>query len=370
MDDHDDPYEILGVSKNATEIEIKKAYKKLALKHHPDKQGTEEGRVQATAVFAKISNAYEILGDATQRADYDAEVVRGATRSDRPWTKMPRRSRHNNNGGHDDFFHHVPFHDPFSVFESFFRGEGFGDDFFANPFGHMHQQQQQQQQRGNINGNMRRGQGAFQDPFFGGGSMFNDPFFGGGGGGMGGFGNDPFFGGGMMMQNPMMMGGGNLFAAMNQHMNHSMRNLQQQQQQPGNPFGGRLPQGQSFVYSSTSSTNLGGRNRGESVSVSTTTRIVNGRQQVVTERIVQKADGTVERHVELSGDDDDLETTQPPPQRRLEGRSGSRRQALLPPQPPEAAPRLGSSANNREGKPKSQRSLFKRKRRDSSKADP
>jgi curved DNA-binding protein CbpA len=355
MDDHDDPYEILGVSKDATEAEIKKAYKKMALKHHPDKQSTEEGRIEATTVFAKISNAYEILGDSTQRGNYDREAARGGAHANRPWAKMPRRSRNsnnNNNSGQDDFFHHTPFHDPFSVFESFFRGEGFGDDFFANPFGHMHQQQ-----RGSTN---MRGQGPFQDSFFsgGGGSMFNDPFFGGGG--MGGFGNDPFFGGGMMMRSPMMMGGGNLFSAMNQ-MNNMMNPPQQQQ---GNPFAGRLPQGQSFVYSSTTSTNLGGNDRGGSVSVSTTTRIVNGRREVVTERIVQKADGTVERHVVQSGDDD----LPAPTQRRLEGGISSPRQALPPP-PPEAAPRRNSPASKGR-KPKSERSLFKRKRRDSSKSDP
>ena len=49
-------YDILQVSKDASETEIKKAYRKLAIKHHPDKGGDEE-------TFKKISEAYGILSD-------------------------------------------------------------------------------------------------------------------------------------------------------------------------------------------------------------------------------------------------------------------------------------------------------------------
>lgn len=63
-----DLYEVLGVSKNATEDEIRKAYRKLALKYHPDKNPDD---ASATEKFKKISEAYEILSDPEKRKEYD-----------------------------------------------------------------------------------------------------------------------------------------------------------------------------------------------------------------------------------------------------------------------------------------------------------
>ena len=57
-------YNILGVNENATQEEIKKSYKKLAVQHHPDKGGNEE-------TFKKISEAYDTLGDENKRRNYD-----------------------------------------------------------------------------------------------------------------------------------------------------------------------------------------------------------------------------------------------------------------------------------------------------------
>lgn len=59
-----DPYEILGVERTASPEEIKKAYRKLAVKHHPDKGGDQEK-------FKEISAAYEILSDAEKKNNYD-----------------------------------------------------------------------------------------------------------------------------------------------------------------------------------------------------------------------------------------------------------------------------------------------------------
>ncbi|ECU7359688.1 molecular chaperone DnaJ, partial [Salmonella enterica subsp. enterica serovar Montevideo] len=63
-----DYYEILGVSKTAEEREIKKAYKRLAMKYHPDRN---QGDKEAEAKFKEIKEAYEVLTDAQKRAAYD-----------------------------------------------------------------------------------------------------------------------------------------------------------------------------------------------------------------------------------------------------------------------------------------------------------
>lgn len=59
-----DYYEILGINKNSTQEEIKKAYRKLAMTHHPDKGGDDE-------LFKEITEAYEVLSDNDKRHKYD-----------------------------------------------------------------------------------------------------------------------------------------------------------------------------------------------------------------------------------------------------------------------------------------------------------
>ena len=63
-----DYYEVLGVSKSATESELKKAYRKLALQYHPDKNPDDKA---AEDKFKEAAEAYEILSDADKRARYD-----------------------------------------------------------------------------------------------------------------------------------------------------------------------------------------------------------------------------------------------------------------------------------------------------------
>jgi DnaJ-class molecular chaperone len=63
-----DPYEVLGVAKTASEAEIKKAFRSLAKKYHPDTKG---GDAAAQKKFQEISGAYDILGDTEKRAKFD-----------------------------------------------------------------------------------------------------------------------------------------------------------------------------------------------------------------------------------------------------------------------------------------------------------
>ena len=63
-----DYYEILGTNKSASPEEIKKAYRKQALKYHPDKN---KGNKEAEAKFKEASEAYHILSDKSRKANYD-----------------------------------------------------------------------------------------------------------------------------------------------------------------------------------------------------------------------------------------------------------------------------------------------------------
>ena len=275
MNDSDDPYKILGVSRESSASEIRSAYRKLALRHHPDKQTTDEDRQRCNSLFAKISNAYEILGDESRKREFDLE------------TDQQTQFQNHNNHHH---FHH--FHDPFQVFQ-----EVFGQEFGTMPRG------------------SRRGGGGmtdpfFQDPFFAdpfGGSMFQQHQAAAGGfGGFGGFGGG-MFGGSMFGRG---FGGDDIFSQMNQRMEmmqqqHFRAAQQQQQQQQQQPQQQQQNRGGQYYYSSSTSSSssiMGGG--GSRESVSTSTRIINGKRQTVTERVVTKPDGTVERHVETSGDDD------------------------------------------------------------------
>mmetsp|Transcript_39125 Transcript_39125/g.76334 ORF Transcript_39125/g.76334 Transcript_39125/m.76334 type:complete len:309 (+) Transcript_39125:194-1120(+) len=258
-----DPYVVLGVPCEASQAEIKTAYRKLALKNHPDKAAQSGlSAEEATARFASVGAAYEILGDENARKEYDSrgqQKSSGQRRDD--FTGFRREHRG------DPFAHFGMsgdrFSDPFELFERMFRDAHFGQQQHQQ---HQHQQHQQHQQS-------RRSRDPFDDPFFSNGGF-------GMGGGMGGFGG---------------MGGMGGFGGMGGMMGGQMSQMMADMQRGGGNMGG------GFTSSSYSSS-TGGRG-GRSESVSTSTQIVNGKRQTVTERTVIHPDGRRETTREVSGDD-------------------------------------------------------------------
>lgn len=68
-----DYYDLLGLEKTASENDIKKAYRKLAMKYHPDKfsNASEKEKKEAEEKFKEVNEAYQVLSDADKRAKYD-----------------------------------------------------------------------------------------------------------------------------------------------------------------------------------------------------------------------------------------------------------------------------------------------------------
>lgn len=108
MSEKKDYYKILGVKEDASDDEIKKCYRKLAMQFHPDRwaNGTEKEKKDAEEKFKDIAEAYEVLSDPKKRAQYD-------------------------NGGMDFDF------GGFDPMDIFMRMSGMGGGGFESPFGNM-----------------------------------------------------------------------------------------------------------------------------------------------------------------------------------------------------------------------------------------
>ncbi len=119
-----DYYEILGVSKNASDAEIKTAYRKQALKWHPDRNKSPE----AAEKFKEINKAYEVLADPKKKGVYDqygseAFERSGYGRPGESYQQGPFTYTYTNFGGEGNPFEGMDFggfSDPFEIFEQFF----------------------------------------------------------------------------------------------------------------------------------------------------------------------------------------------------------------------------------------------------------
>ena len=109
-------YDVIGVARQASPDEIKRAYRKQAVQHHPDKGGDEEQ-------FKELTRAYEVLSDEEKRQRYDAYGDQSL--------------EHNGSGGGGGGHPHNPFND---IFASMFGGGGFS--FGGGGARHHHQQEQ------------------------------------------------------------------------------------------------------------------------------------------------------------------------------------------------------------------------------------
>ncbi|KAK7108927.1 hypothetical protein V1264_013062 [Littorina saxatilis] len=147
-------YIVLGVEKSSTDREIKKAYRRLALKWHPDKNPNNKD--EAEKKFKEISEAYDVLSDKKKREVYDRYGKEGV---------------HPDNFQDDDFAHsagHHHFHFQFRTPEEIFRDFFGTDDPFSRIFGGF--------QSGNMFEQSFTGFPSANDGFFSSSFFSNDPF--------------------------------------------------------------------------------------------------------------------------------------------------------------------------------------------------
>ena len=114
-----DYYDVLGIDRKASQAELKKTYRKLALQYHPDKNKSAD----AEKKFKEINEAYEVLSDSKKRQTYDQFGHAAFSAGGRPaWGGFSARGR--------SPFGRGGFSDPFEIFEAFFGG---GSPFRQSP---------------------------------------------------------------------------------------------------------------------------------------------------------------------------------------------------------------------------------------------
>ncbi|CAH1788634.1 unnamed protein product [Owenia fusiformis] len=128
-----DYYELLGIPKTASDADIKKAYRKLALKWHPDKNpNNKEG---AEKKFKEVAEAYEVLSDKKKRDIYDRYGKDGLSNEGRSSTQDFNFGNFGHDFGSHQGFHSFHFRDPFDVFKEFFGGRDPFEDMFGRGSG-------------------------------------------------------------------------------------------------------------------------------------------------------------------------------------------------------------------------------------------
>src|SRR4030042_332686 len=125
-----DYYEVLGVDKNASADDIKKAYRKLAMKYHPDRN---PGDKDAEEKFKEAAEAYEVLRDTDKKAKYD-------------------RFGHSGLKSGQDFHGFTDINDIFSHFSDIFGGAFGGSSIFDDFFGTSFSSQRQRRRTGGVPG--------------------------------------------------------------------------------------------------------------------------------------------------------------------------------------------------------------------------
>lgn len=178
-----DYYKILELQRNASAADIKKSYRKLALRWHPDKN--PDNQQEATVRFRELSEAYEVLSDEKKRKIYDQYGKEGLLNNGgRSGAGHHHRHHHHHHharadhgsfGGFEPFGFGSPFgfgfafRDPEEVFRDFFKGDPMADlmdDIFANDPFFGASRNRNNNIRGQSNSSRQTQQNSLANPFF------------------------------------------------------------------------------------------------------------------------------------------------------------------------------------------------------------